>query len=201
VSPLAVQLLRRLALLALLAAAALTLGPPLLRELGLMGGGPQAALDAAARGVEAARAYGGRDDDPPLAAALAELGRAKQLLADGEGRRARKAAEGARARAVEAQRLALARREELRRRAEKVVLGLDRRINDLEDLYGQVTPGLDRVTVSRLLGVMKEARAAAAALFLAYEQGNHSRVVEDEAAALEVLGAARKQLEAARKGR
>jgi hypothetical protein len=198
-SPLAVHLLRRLAALALLAAAAMAVGPPLLRELGVLGGGPQAAADAAARAIEAARAYGARDADPPLAAALAEFARARQLLDRGERRGARKAAEAARERAVAAQRLGLARREEMRRRAEQVVLGIDRRVNDLEDLYEQVRSA-DRAAAGRLLGVMKEARAAGAALFLGYEQHSHERVVAEEAAALEVLEAARKQLEAARGG-
>jgi hypothetical protein len=198
VSPLAVQVLRRLALLALVAAAALAALPPALRELG-MGGGPQGAVDAAARGIDVARSYGARESDPPLAAALAELERARGLLARGQGRPARSAAHAARERAVEAQRAALARREDTRRRAQQVVLGIDKRISALEELYGQVTPGLDRPTVNRLLDVMKEARAAGAALFLAQQQGSHDKVVAEEAATVEVLEAARRQLEAARR--
>jgi hypothetical protein len=199
VSPLATQLLRRVALFALLAALLLSLGPPLLHELGLLGGGTQGAVDAAIRAIDAARAYGGRDDDPPLAAARSELARAAALMARGEGRRARRAAAAARERAVDAQRLALTRREETRREAQKILVRVDEGINDLEELYGQVVPGLDRATVGRLLGVMKEARSTGAALFLAQQQGDHEKVVAGEAATLEALSSARRRLEAARR--
>jgi hypothetical protein len=100
---------------------------------------------------------------------------------------------------VDAQRLALTRREETRREAQKILVRVDAGINDLEELYGQVVPGLDRATVGRLLGVMKEARSTGAALFLAQQQGDHEKVVAGEAATLEALSSARRRLEAARR--
>ncbi len=193
-SPLAIQILRRLTALAITLAVALILLPRLLTEVGVLGPTVHDEIDAAARGVAAASTYGARDTDPPLAAAVQALEHARQLEARGKGHEARRAAREAQARAVEAQRYALAARDERRRKAEAIVADIDKMINGLEDLYGEVTPGLDKATVGRLLSLMKDARQTGAAVVLAYEQGNYEKVVAEERGVRDALGSVREVL-------
>lgn len=197
-SPLALQLLRRLAVWAVVLAFLLLSVPRVLTEFGLLGPSVQGQVDAAARAIEAARTYGASEGQATLGAAVEELDRARDLAKRGEDRRARRAAEAARERAIEAQRAALATREQARRRAEVIVADVDRLLNGLEQLYGKVTPGLDKATVSRLLSRMKNARQAGASLFLAHEQGDFVSVVQDEPAARRVLLAVRDELASAK---
>lgn len=198
-SPLLVQLLRRVAVWSLVLALLLLLGPRLLTEMGLLGPSAEEVVEAAARSLEVARTYGADGQLAPFASAVRELEAARALARRGERREARRAAARVRALANEAQRLALSRREEERRRAQAIVAEVDRILNELEDLYGAVTPGLDKAQVSRLLSLMKEARRTGAALFLAYDQGNYGKVLEDEKQTKEALQAARGTLQDARR--
>lgn len=193
-SPLLIQLLRRVAVWSLVLALLLLLGPRLLTEMGLLGPSAQEVVEAAARSLEVARTYGADEQLAPFASAVRELEGARDLARRGERREARRAAARVRALANEAQRLALSRREEERRRAQAIVAEVDRILNELEDLYGAATPGRDKAQVSRLLSLMKQARRTGAALFLAYDQGNYGRVVQDERVTKEALAAARATL-------
>lgn len=190
-SPVALQLLRRVAALSLVLALAIAVAPRALRELGLIGPEAGEALLTAERACEAARTYGATEADPAYGAAQRDLASARALLAKGDEREARAAAERAVEQAIVAQRTALVNHEQARIQAERIVEDVDRVLNELEDLYDEVTPGLSRAQVSELLSLMKRARQAGASLFLAYEQENFPRVVEDEAAARRVLLGAR----------
>jgi hypothetical protein len=198
-SPLLIQLLRRLAALALLLALLLAVAPRLLRELGVIGPSGRELSEQAARSLEAARAYGATEDLPSFQAAVGELERARDLARRGEDRQAWRAAAQASAHAIVAQRQALSGREEQRHQAEAIVAHIDRLVSELEDLYVAVTPGLDKPRVARLLSLMKVARQAGASLGLAYEQGNYRKVVDDEKGARAMLAAVREALTGAKR--
>lgn len=193
-SPLALHLLRRIAVLALGAAALLLIGSRVLDELGVLGPDAASEIAATGRALQVARAYGASDDLPAMGAATRELDQARSQLASGHDRQARKTALRARADAVEAQRVALARRERVRHRAKDTVDGVDRSMNELEDLYARITPGMDDARVSSLLSGMKQAREAAGGLFLAYENGQYGKVIEEEALVKGNLAAMRRRL-------
>jgi hypothetical protein len=197
-SPLALQFLRRMTTWALVLAVLLAFGPRVATELGLMGPGVQGEIEAAERAMAAARAYGADESQPALRAAQQELDRSRQLASKGERREARHAALRARARAVEAQRDALASREEHRRRAMQAVQDVDRLLNELEDTYSDATTGLDKPTVNHLLGLMKEARQVGAGLELAFEQGDYAKVLATEKDTRDSLAAVRATLQAAK---
>jgi hypothetical protein len=175
--------------------------PRALTEMGLLGPSPSEEVAAAQRVLDAARAYGADDGDPDLQAASASLERARRLAGSGQRRATRQAAADARARGVAAQRVALARREEQRRRARTIVDAVDARLNDLEDIYAEASVGKSKQDLAELLSVMKTARQAGASLFLSYEQGDFARVIEGEGAATDTLQQARALLETPRKGR
>jgi hypothetical protein len=191
------HLLKRVAFLALAAAALLLALPPLLVELGVLGPSPAESLGEAERALAVARAYGARPDDPPVRAAEEELAAVRQRVAEGRGREARQAAARAMDHAVDAQRGALVRRGEARREAQVVVDELDRRVNDLEGLYAAITPGLPKAEVSRLLSRMKRARESSGTLFLAFEEDNHEKVIAGAASARQVLQETEAELKAA----
>ena len=192
-NPLAMALLRRVAIYALLLAGALLAVPKALTELGLIGPSAEQGIDTASHSLLAARLYGG-EDTPAYAEAARELERARRLAHEGSERAARHAAERARRSAVAAQRAALVQRDDERRRAEAIVDDADKQLNELENLYEKVTPKLDKATVSRLLSQMKEARKAGGGLFLAFEQGNYAKVLSDKPAAQAVLTSMREAL-------
>lgn len=197
-SPLLLQLLRRLAVFALIAAALFMLGPRVLLELGVLGPSPQQEVEAAARAIAAARAYGAAEDQPDLAAALRDLERAREMAGAGKGHDARRMAAQVHAHAVHAQRAALAAREDARRRAKLAVDRIDDQMNRLEDLYAQVAAGRGAHNdTAPLMSLMKNARQTGASLFLAYEQGEYLRVIDGEGPALEVLAGAEERLRAA----
>jgi hypothetical protein len=185
--PLALHLLRRAALYALLGAALLLFVPRLLTEFGVMGENAAVAVERAARAVEAARAYGATTDMAALREAERQLQSARELVGRGEKRQARRAAAAATIEAVEAQRGALVAQQEQHRRAEAIVDDVEGRLDDLEKSYGVVTTGLDKTASAPLFSLMKGARAAGGGLTLAYEQGDYAKVLRDEAAALEVI--------------
>ncbi|HEX6737394.1 MAG TPA: hypothetical protein VF310_03875 [Vicinamibacteria bacterium] len=193
------HLMKRLAVLALSLAVGLVLGPLLLVELGWLGPTPQERVGAAERALGVARAYGAPADDAAVRAAEQELAAARRLVAEGRRREARAAAGRAQQQAVAAQREALVRRDESRRQAQMVVDDLDRRINDLEELYEAVTPGLPKPEVSRLFSRMKRAREASGTIFLAFEEKQYDRVIAGHAAARQVLEETAGEVKAARR--
>jgi hypothetical protein len=197
--PLALHLLRRVAVYALTLAFLLAAVPWALTELGLLGPAPAEHIEAAARVLEAARAYGATAEQPAFKAGLAALDRARQLAEAHHGREARRAAGEAREHGFEAQRLALATREDARRRAKRVVDVTDDVLNELEDLYTEAAAGKSKAEIASLLSLMKDARKAGAGLFLAYEQGDYGRVLAEEPAASEMLVGVRSTLKGARK--
>jgi hypothetical protein len=198
-SPLALHLLRRVAVYALALAFLLAVVPWGLTELGFLGPTPAEHIEAAARVLEAARAYGATAEQPAFKAGLAALDRARQLAAAQRGREARRAATEAREDGVAAQRHALATREEARGRAKRLVDATDDLMNELEDLYTEAAAGKTKAQTASLLSLMKEARRVGAGLFLAYEQEDYARVLADEPAATEILVGARSALKEAGK--
>ena len=197
--PIAVHLLRRAALYALIAAALLLVVPRVLIEFGVLGEDAAAAVDRAGRAVDAARAYGAKGDMPALREADRELQSAREHLSRGEKREARRAAAAARTDAVEAQRAALVAQQEEERKAEAIVEDLDKRLNELEESYTVITTGLDKSTVAPLFSLMKTARAAGGGLTLAYEQGDYGKVLREQSRAVEVIEKTRATLRAAKR--
>jgi hypothetical protein len=196
-SPLLALFLRRLAVAAIAAAVLVLVAPRLLRNLGVVGPRPAELVESASRSLEAARSYGAGQELAAFRAAEVELEKARRLLAEGAAGGARRAALAATEQAIAAQRQALARREDERRAGQAVVDDVDRRLNQLETIYAQVTPRLGKAATSRLLARMKEARQAGAGLILAYEQGNYRKVMADEAEVREGLDGLRTELLAA----
>src|SRR5262245_1617571 len=168
-TPLTVQLLRRASVYFAVLAVLLFVVPKVLRELGAIGPSVEQEIEQAANGLEAARAFGAVGEEPAFQGAGQEVERARELLRTGKSRDARVAARRAQALAVDAQRVALAQREQLRREAERVVLEVDRTLNALEDDYKDLSARLPRPEVTRLFTLMKDARKAGATLFLTYE--------------------------------
>jgi hypothetical protein len=193
-SPLLVQFLRRLAALALVLAVLLLVLPRLLTELGVLGPTAEEKVGAAAAALEAARGYGGDDSLPAFAAAQKALDEARGLLQSGRTREARAAADRAAAGARIAQRDALVRRDEQRQRAEAIANEADRRLNELEALYGRAGKLASKARVAELLALMKTARQAGSGLILRYEQDDFARVIAEQPAAFETLDSIRKEL-------
>jgi hypothetical protein len=192
------RLLRGIAAAALLAAAALWFGPPLLTELGLIGPTAEEYVAAADRAIVVARTYGAAST-PAFQRAEAERDRARELARGGNRRQTRQAAQRAMALATDAQREALFRRTQKQRKAEVVYNDLDGQINELEKLYEAVTPGLEKAQVGQLLSVMKLTRQSAGTVFLAYENEDWDTVLRSETRAREVIASARRQLQSARR--
>jgi hypothetical protein len=195
----ALRLLRRLAVLALVVSVGLWAAPRLLVEFGVLGPTAQERIDEASRAIATARAYGGGAGLAPLRAAEDEVARARALALQGREREARHAAMRATTAAIEAQKMALVAHTEVRQKAEAVYNDLDRQINELEKLYDQVTPGLEKEQTAQLLSVMKVTRQSTGLLFLAYEQQDYGTVVDREPRARRAVESARKTFEAARR--
>jgi hypothetical protein len=195
-SPLLVHFLRRIALFALFLAAAALAGPPVLRELGLLGPHADELIAAAERSLVAARRYGADDGMPAVQEANRRLAEARALVQGGDRRRARREAKAAAAQAIVAQRQALARRELDRRRAEVIAGDVDRMLNRLDDLYAQVGPGADQARAGQLRSLLKSGRQTGAALILAFEQKNYPRVIGEAPATRKALEAAMVEMRA-----
>jgi len=193
-SPLLVQFLRRLAVLALLLALVLLVVPRLFTNLGVIGPTAEDLTASAAASVEAARSYGATDDLPSFVAAQKELETARSLVQADRQREARAAARRAAEKAVVAQRDGLIHRDESRRRANAIVTEADRRLNELENLYGRAAKIVDKARVPELLSLMKGARQAGSGLVLAFEQDDYARVIAGEKAAFATLDAVRAEL-------
>ena len=186
-------------MLALVLSAALWALPRVLVELGVLGPTAEERIGEAGRAIATARAYGGGAGLAPLKAAEDEVARARVLVQQGREREARNAAVRATTSAIEAQKMALVAHTEVRQKAETVYNDLDRQINDLEKLYAEVTPGLERQQTGKLLSLMKVTRQTTGLLFLAYEQQDYGTVVDREPRARQAVASARKTLESARR--
>lgn len=193
-SPLLVQFLRRLTVVVLLVAALLLVLPRVLTELGVLGPSAGDQVASAAKAVEAARSYGADDQLPSYLAAGKDLEEAQALLRSGRVREARRAALRAAEKAVVAQRDALVRRDAERRRAEAIVAEADRRLIELEALYGRASKTMGKARMAELLDLMKAARQAGSGLILLYEEDDFARVIEGEKAAFATLDAVRESL-------
>ena len=196
--PIALRFLRRASVWAVALAALVIAVPRALTEMGVLGPSATEEVASAQRIIDAARAYGADEGEANLRAASSSLERARRFAESGQLRATRRAAAEARVLGVNAQRVALARREEQRRRGRTIVDGVDARLNDLEDLYAEASVGKSKAGLAEMLSAMKAARQSGASLFLAYEQGDYARVIEGEAAATETLERTRAALEAQR---
>jgi hypothetical protein len=197
VSPLAVELLRRLSLLAIVISLVLVALPRALSEFGVIGPGVDEQLTATERALEVARAYGGGPEDPAFHAAEESLAEARRLARAGESWSARSTVRRASEQAVGAQRSALTAREAHRRQAATIATDIDQRMNDLEDLYGRVTRGPGESAAEKaLLPVMKDARRIGATVLLAIDQGEYGKAIALNPEAQVKLDEARKALNA-----
>lgn len=194
-----VQLLRRVSALALCLAAAIWVLPRVLVDRGLVGPDAEETIRAATEALRVAKTYGAPDASPPLQSARRELEEARRLAAARRDRDARQAARRATAHAIAAQHRALVARAEAQAKARAVHEELEREVNDLEKRYTAVTEGMDRARTRELFSMMKATRAAAGALFLAFEQDHHERVIASEPRARDALRRAREALAAAGK--
>jgi len=199
-SPLALQLLRRIAGYALVFALLLWAAPKLLTSVGLLGPGLDDEIAAAERQLHAAKSYGAPESEPAYARASQALQRAREAASRNERWQARRALVEARENAIDAQRLALATREESRRSAQRVVAEIDRGLNELEDLYTDIRKTIDKKEADRLFALMKTTRQRSASLFLLYEEQNYAKVVAGEKEVKQLLASTREQLQAARRG-
>jgi hypothetical protein len=190
----ALRLMRRIAVLALVLSAVLWLGPLALTEMGVLGPRPEECIATADRALAAARTYGAASI-PVFQKAEHERDRARELARAGKARDARRAAEQATALATEAQKQALVRRSDAQKRAEVVYTDLDKQINDLEKLYSATAPGLEKEQVADLLSLMKITRQSAGVVFLAYEQKDWNGVLGGETRAREVIAGTRQALQ------
>ena len=189
----ALRLMRRIAVVALVASAVLWVGPLVLTELGVMGPRPEECIETADRALKVARSYGAASL-PVYQKAEHERDRARELVRSGQPRDARRAAEQAATLATEAQKEALVRRSDAQQRAEVVYTDLDKEINDLEKLYSAAAPGLEKEQVGQILSLMKITRQSAGVVFLAYEQKDWNGVLGGEAHAREVIAGTRQAL-------
>jgi hypothetical protein len=189
------RLLRRIAVLALVAAALLLTVPRALYHYGFLGPASAHRVDDARQAVTVARGYGARPDIPAMAAAERELAAAEALLAQGRDHEARDAAARAQELAGEAQQAALIARDAMRVKAKQVIDNLDRRIDELEEIYSTKSKGVGADRSRHLFSRMKHARAASAALVLAWEQEDFDRVVKGEGAAVAEIEAVKKDLQ------
>jgi hypothetical protein len=189
------RLLRRIAVVALVAAALLLTVPRALYHYGFLGPGSAQRVAAARQAVQVARGYGARADIPAMAGAERELAAAETHLAQGRGHEARDAAARAQELAGQAQQAALIARDAMRVKAKLVIDNLDRRIDELEEVYSTKSKGVGPDRSRHLFSRMKHARATAAVLVLAWEQEDFDRVVQGEAGAVAEIESVKKDLQ------
>jgi hypothetical protein len=195
--PHTLRLLRRLSALALVLSVLLLLTPRLLGHFGLIGPTAEERIAEAERALRAAESYGARADWKPMAGAREEIEAARRLAAQGDHRAARRAALRAAERATEAQAAALVAEGQADRRVKAVVEELDEQVNELEDMFEAVRDGLTRDGRSALLKEMRQARKAAATVFLANDEKRFADALASEQEARRALAATRAALEAA----
>jgi hypothetical protein len=195
--PHTLRLLRRLSGVALAAALLLLLAPRVLDHFGLIGPSAEDRIAEAERAVRAAESYGARPDWPSVAGARQELEAARRLAAQGNHRLARRAARRAMDRATEAQAAALVAGGQAERRVKAVVEDLDGQVNELEDMFEALPAELTRDGRSALQKKMREARKAAATVFLANDEKRFADALAREQEARRALAQTRAALEAA----
>lgn len=193
-SPLALLLLRRAAGYALVIAVLLWASPKILTSFGILGPSLEEEIQSAERSLTAARSYGAPETEPAYARAAQALVRARQAAARNERRQAKRAIAEARENAIDAQRIALATREESRKAAQKVVADVDHGLNELEDLFSDVRKRADKKEVDRLFALMKSTRQRSAALFLFFEEQSYAKVVAGEKEVRDLLASTRQEL-------
>jgi hypothetical protein len=189
------RLLRRIAAVALLLAAALLVVPRALFHFGVVGPSSAARVAAARQAVAVARGYGATSSLPALAAAERELAGADASLASKDYHQARQAAGRAQELASEAQQAAIIGRDAMRVRAKQVIDSLDHRIDELEEIYSVRSKGVGPERARHLFSRMKHARATAAVLVLAWEQQDYDTVIKGEGQAIADLEGMKKDLE------
>jgi hypothetical protein len=190
------RLLRGIAAFALVSAAVILVVPRLLFHLGLVGPTTAQRVGAARQAVEVARGYGARAAEiPAMAAAEREIASAEALAARGEEHAARDAAARALSLAGAAQRAAIVGHDAQRIRAKQIIDTLDQRIDKLEDLYSSHSKGVGPERARLLFSRMKQARASAAVLVLAWEQEDYSAVIAGEGKALAAIEDVRRELQ------
>jgi len=194
----AVRLLRGIAVTALVCSLLLWVVPRVLIEMGMLGPTSEDYVEDADSAIRVARSYGAVSL-PVFQKAEQERDQAREFVRTGQRREARRAAEQARADAVEAQKQALVRRSDAQQKAELVYNDLDRQINDLERLYTDVAPGVEKAQLAQLLSLMKLTRQSAGVVFLAYEQQDWPGVLKGETHARDVIATMRQALEKARR--
>ena len=194
----ALRLMRRIAILALVLAAGLWIVPRVLTELGLIGPSPEDCVANADR-ASPWRVPTGRHRSPSTSRRSTSATARARLVRNGPAREARRAAEQATTLAIEAQKQALVRRQDTQERAEVVYTDLDKQINELEKLYSATAPGLEKEQVGELLSLMKVTRQSAGVVFLAYEQKDWNGVLGGEARAREVIAGTRQALQSAKR--
>jgi hypothetical protein len=194
-SPLALELARRMSWFALACAIVLLAVPRVASELGLWGESVEDEIAAAERALHVAKEYGAGEE---TASARTGIEQARELLRKGEEWRARRTARAAAQQAIEAQRVALTARETARRQSATVATEIDRRLNELEALHAELSVGVDKPTSSAMMSIMKEARRKGAGVLLSIEEGDYRRATEQQAAALATLEAAKQRLRDAR---
>jgi hypothetical protein len=199
-SPLALLLLRRAASYALVFAVLLWASPKILTSFGVIGPSLDEEIAGAERSLTAARSYGCPEQHPLYVRAAQALVRARAAAARNERWQAKRAIAEAKENAIDAQRVALATREESRKAAQKVVAEIDRGLNDLEDLYSDARKRVDKKESDRLFALMKSTRKSSAALVLLFEEQSYAKVVAGEREVKDLLASTRQELLAARGG-
>jgi hypothetical protein len=189
------RLLRRVAVLALVASALLLTVPRALYHYGVLGPAAAARVDDARQAVAVARAYGASSDLPAMAAALRELAGAEAALGRKEHHQARDAAARAQTLAGQAQQAALIVRDAQRVKAKRVIDELDQRVDELEEIYSAKSKGVGPERARHLFSRMKHARATSAALVLAWEQADYDTVVNGEGTAVAEIEGVKKDLQ------
>jgi hypothetical protein len=200
-SPLALLLLRRVTLYAVVLAVLLATVPRLLTAFGVLGPSLEEEIGSAENSLGAARSYGAKADEPAYKRAAEAIAKAREHAARSERWPAKRALGEAREAALEAQRVALATREESRRGAQKTVNEIDRQLNELEDLYGDVVKQLEKPEAERLLAMMKSTRQKSATLILLFDEQGYEKVLAGAADVRSILAATRAELLAARAAR
>jgi hypothetical protein len=199
-SPLALELARRMSWFAAVCAIVLLAVPRVASELGLWGLSVEDEIAAAERALHAAKEYGAGEDTAAFVEARAGIEHARGLVRKGEEWGGRRAARAAAQQAIEAQRAALTAHETARRQSATVAIDIDRRLDELEALHAELSVGVDKPTSSAMMSIMKEARRKGAGVLLSIEEGDYRRATEQQEAALATLEAAKQRLRDARGG-
>jgi hypothetical protein len=194
-STLALLLLRRVTLYAVVFAVLLGTLPRLL------GPSLEEEIVSAENSLGAAQSYGAKPDEASYAGAVGAIAKAREHAARKERWPAKRAIAEARAAALDAQRVALATREESRRGAQKTVNEIDRQLNELEDLYADVVKKVEKKDTERLFALMKSTRQRSAELLLLFEEQSYEKVLAGAAEVRPILASTRAELAAARAGK